>query len=163
MKTRFIVDVNVGRLARRLRMMGYDTLFINGMDDDELVRVALKEERILLTKDTGILRRRIVATGKVQAILIASDEVREQLKQVVHALDLGPKFDPFSLCMVCNTVLIPREKAEVRDLAPPYVFKTQDQYMQCPDCLRLYWRGTHWERMSQELEELSVGRMDDII
>ncbi len=135
-------------------MMGYDTLFINGIDDDELVRMALNEERILLTKDTGILRRRIVATGKVKAILIESDAVREQLKQVVLALDLGPKFDSFSLCMVCNTHLIPREKEEVRDLAPPYVFKTKDQYMQCPDCLRLYWRGTHWERMSEELEQI---------
>ena len=154
MKTMFIVDVNVGRLARRLRMMGYDTLFINGMDDDELVRMALKEERILLTKDTGILHRRIVATGKVKAILIESDDVREQLKQVVQTFKLDPNFGAFSLCMVCNTPLIPREKDGVRDLAPPYVFKTQDQYMQCPDCLRLYWRGTHWERMSEELEQL---------
>lgn len=136
-------------------MLGYDTLFDSGMDDDDLIRVALKEGRVLLTRDTGIMRRRIVFTGKVSAILIASDDVREQLRQVVTVLNLELGSNLFSLCMECNEPLSPREKGDVSDLVPPYVFKTQEQYMQCPNCGRIYWRGTHWQAMRRELEDLS--------
>jgi uncharacterized protein with PIN domain len=153
-RPKFIVDLNVGRLARRLRMLGYDTLFINGLDDEELVRIALREERVLLTKDNGIMKRRVVTNGRIEAVLIESHDVREQLEQVVQMLHLEPDSNPFSLCMECNQPLIPREKEEVRDLVPPYVFETQEQYVQCPLCHRVYWRGTHWQRMIQELEDL---------
>ncbi|MBT9166379.1 MAG: hypothetical protein DDT25_01063 [Chloroflexi bacterium] len=154
MKPKFIVDLNVGKLARRLRMLGYDTLFINGLDDNDLVRVALKEGRVLLTKDTGILRRGVAFTGKIKVVLIEAENVREQLRQVVETLHLKSGSDPFSLCLECNQPLIPRGREEVRDLVPPYVFQTQEQYMQCPGCNRIYWRGTHWQRMNEELGEL---------
>ena len=157
MRPKFIVDLNVGRLAKWLRIMGYDTLFINGLEDDELVRIALKEERILLTKDNGILRRGVVSSGKIKAFLIESDHVKEQLRQVVQTLNLERDSNPFSRCLECNQPLIPRQKEEVKDLVPPYVFRTQDQYMECPDCHRMYWRGTDWQRMTQEIEEL-VGK-----
>ena len=152
MRAKFIVDLNVGKLAKRLRMMGYDTVFINGLDDPELVRIALREGRILLTRDTGILRRRIVSTGKVKALLIDEGDVRRQLRQVVGVFNLEVDSRPFTRCMECNEPLVSREKDEVRDLVPPYVFATQSQYMQCPKCQRIYWRGTHWERMNHELQ-----------
>ncbi|MBT9160813.1 MAG: hypothetical protein DDT26_02109 [Dehalococcoidia bacterium] len=135
-------------------MLGYDALFINGLDDNELVRIALKEGRVLLTRDTGILRRGVAFTGKIKVVLIEADNVREQLRQVVEALHLESGSDPFSLCLECNEPLIPRGREEVRDLVPPYVFRTQEQYVQCPGCNRIYWRGTHWQRMNEELEEL---------
>ncbi len=156
-KSIFIADANVGKLAKRLRMLGFDTLFVNGIDDDDLIRIALNEGRIILTKDRGILHRRIVSIGKVWALLIESDTISEQISQVVRTLDLGPDFDQFSLCMECNEPLVHREKEEVHELVPPYVRKTQEQYMQCPRCERIYWRGTHWEKMSKELEGLSTG------
>ncbi|MBT9160956.1 MAG: hypothetical protein DDT24_00560 [Chloroflexi bacterium] len=131
MKPRFIVDLNVGKLAKRLRMLGYDALFINGLDDNELVRIALKEGRVLLTRDTGILRRGVAFIGKIKVVLIEADNVREQLRQVVEALHLESGSDPFSLCLECNEPLIPRGREEVRDLVPPYVFRTQEQYVQC--------------------------------
>lgn len=136
-------------------MLGYDTLFINGLDDDELIRIALKEDRVLLTKDSGIMLRRIVTTGKLKAILIREDDVREQLRQVVEALNLGLNSDPFSLCLECNAPLVPRKKEEVRDLVPPYTYQTHDHYMQCPNCQRIFWQGTHWQKMTQEIQELS--------
>lgn len=151
MPPRFIVDLNVGRLAKRLRMMGYDAVFINGLDDDELVRIALREGRILLTKDQGITRRRIVSSGKVRALLITDGDVHRQLRQVIRAFDLESGSRPFTRCMECNESLLSRTKPEVRDLVPPYVYATQDQYMQCPRCGRVYWRGTHWERMNHEI------------
>jgi uncharacterized protein with PIN domain len=151
---KFIVDSNVGRLARWLRIAGFDTVFINDLDDNRLVRLALAEGRVLLTKDTQILKRRVAATGRLKVILIESEEVKAQLCQVVKALNLGDKVKPFTLCLECNQPLVPREKEEVKELVPPYVFQTQTQYMQCPSCHRVYWRGTHWQRMSRELERI---------
>jgi len=151
---RFVVDSNVGRLARWLRIAGFDTLFVRGIDDNRLVRIALDEDRVLLTRDRQILKRRLVTSGRLKVILIEDDEVKAQLRQVLTALNLASELRPFSLCVECNEPLVPREKGEVEELVPPYVFRTQTQYMQCPSCLRIYWRGTHWERMSRELEEI---------
>jgi uncharacterized protein with PIN domain len=153
MRARFIVDVNVGKLARWLRMLGYDTLFINDIDDDELIAIGLKEKRVLLTKDTQIMLRRVVTSSKLKAMLIVDDNPKEQLHQVVRAMNLDRKRQ-FTLCLECNEPLVPRSKDEVRGLVPPYVFKTQSQYFQCPACHRIYWRGTHWQRMHKEVERL---------
>jgi uncharacterized protein with PIN domain len=149
---RFIVDSNVGRLATWLRIAGFDTLFAKSIDDNRLVRIALDEDRVLLTKDRQILKRRVVTSGRLKVILIEDDEVKAQLRQVLATLNLASQLNPFSLCLECNEPLVPREREEVEELVPPYVFQTQTQYMQCPSCLRIYWRGTHWERMSRELE-----------
>jgi len=149
---RFVVDSNVGRLARWLRIAGFDTLFVRDIDDNRLVRIAFDEDRVLLTRDRQILKRRLVTSGRLKVILIEDDEVKAQLRQVLTALNLASELSPFSLCVECNEPLVPREKGEVEELVPPYVFQTQTQYVQCPGCLRVYWRGTHWERMSRELE-----------
>jgi len=150
---RFIADVNVGRLAKWLRILGYDTLFQRDLDDDELIRIAVREGRVLLTKDTRILRRGLAFTGRLNVVLVRSGKVREQLRQVVQLLDLKIT-NPFSRCPECNQPLVPRERDEVQGLVPPYVFQTQAHYMQCPACQRIYWRGTHWQRMRKELQSL---------
>jgi hypothetical protein len=154
---KFIVDSNVGRLARWLRIVGFDTMFINDLDDNRLVRLALSEGRVLLTKDTQILKRRVATTGRLKVILIESEEVKAQLRQVVKALNLGDKIKPFTLCLECNQPLVLSEKEDVKELVPPYIFQAQTQYMQCPACQRVYWRGTHWQRMSRELERIVSG------
>ncbi len=153
MSSRFIVDTNVGKLARWLRMMGYDTLFINPIDDEGLINTALKEKRVLLTKDTQIMRRRVVTSGKLKVLLIEGDDPKDQLRQVVLTMKLDQE-RKFTLCLECNEPLVPRSKDDVQDLVPPYVFKTQSHYFQCPACHRIYWRGTHWQRMKRELETL---------
>ena len=158
MEISFIADSNVGKLARWLRMMGYDTLFFNNIDDSRLIHVALKERRVILTKDTQIIRRRIVTSGQLKVILIESDDSKEQLRQVVKELGLDCHFRQFTRCLECNQSLVPRSKEEVKELVPPYVFQTQTQYVQCPSCLRLYWQGTHWQRMKRELEKLAAER-----
>ncbi len=154
MKPEFLVDVNAGSLARRLRMLGYDTRFIHGADDNELIRIALREGRILLTRDTGIIARRVVTIGKINAILIESDNVKEQLRQIVKQLNLGMDSHPFSMCMECNSSLVSKEKEEIRHLVPPYVYMTQNLFMQCPGCERIYWKGTHWQKMMEEVAGL---------
>ena len=155
MEIKFIVDNNVGKLAKWLRIMGYDALLFSGEDDGRMVKVALAQNRVILTKDTQIMRRRLVTRGRLKAILIEDDDIEAQLRQVVEALNLDYHFRPFSICLECNQCLIEKDKDVVRELVPPYVFKTQRLYMECPSCHRLYWRGTHWQAMSRELEKLA--------
>ncbi len=135
--------------------MGYDALFFNSIDDAQLIDIALKEGRVVLTKDTQILRRRPVTNGQLRVILPRNDDPKEQLRQVVEELNLDCCLRQFTRCLECNQSLVTRSKEEVKELVPPYVFHTQTQYMQCPACLRVYWRGTHWQRMKKELEGLT--------
>ena len=154
---RFVVDCNVGKLARWLRAAGFDTLFFPVIDDNRLVRVAFDEERVLLTKDTGILARRVITSGRLAAILIEGDEAKVQLAQVLGTLNLAAEVRPFTRCMECNESLEPVDREAVRERVPPYVFRTRTDYMQCPGCRRVYWRGTHWEKMKREIEEVLQG------
>jgi len=154
---KFIVDHNVGKLAKWLRLMGYDARFFRGESDAELVAIALKEGRVILTRDTRIMRRRLVTKGKLKSLLIASDQPQLQIRQLIDSLKLDYRFNPFSLCLECNQPLVERKKAELKQLVPPYVFKTQEQFRQCPSCQRIYWRGTHWRAMTRRLEGLGGG------
>jgi uncharacterized protein with PIN domain len=153
---KFIVDNNVGKLAKWLRVMGYDALLFSGEDDGRMVKVALAQNRVILTKDTQIMKRRLVTSGRLKAILIEDDDPKAQLRQVVEALNLDYQFKPFSICLECNQKLVRRDREEVRDLVPPHVFETQNFYMECPSCQRIYWRGTHWQAMRRELEMFAV-------
>jgi uncharacterized protein with PIN domain len=145
----------VGKLARRLRMMGYDSVFFNGDDDSAMVKQALAEDRVILTRDTGIMRRRAVSSGRVRAILIKSEEPEQQMAQLLATFDLKEQSNPFSRCLECNQRLETRSREEVAGRVPPYVYRTQKQYMECPDCRRLYWRGTHWKAMITRLGKLA--------
>ncbi len=149
---KFVVDNNVGQLARWLRMMGYDAVFFSGSDDSDMVAIAWAEGRVILTRDTQIMKRRLITSGRLRAILITSDEPERQITQVKDALNLEPRFKPFSICLECNQPLVERSREQVKERVPPHVFKTQDQYMECPVCHRLYWRGTHWQAMIRRLD-----------
>jgi uncharacterized protein with PIN domain len=150
MAPRFIADVNVGRLAKWLRVIGYDTLFVPGVDDTELLRIAMEEGRTVVTRDRYIMERRVVTTGRVKAVLVHSDDFREQMQQVTETLGLGFQ-SGFSLCIECNTSLEETSKESVRERVPPFVFSTQERFLVCLACRKLYWRGTHWRNMKAEL------------
>jgi len=154
---KFIVDNNVGKLAKWLRIMGYDTLFFNGSNDSRMIAIALAEERVVLTKDTQIMKRGVITRGRLKAIFILSDEPELQMHQVIDALHLDCRFKPFTICLECNQPLLEKSKQQVKELVPPYVFQTQNQYMECPTCHRIYWRGTHWQTMTEKLRKLSIG------
>ncbi len=157
MEIKFIVDNNVGRLAKWLRIMGYDAILFPGDDDGEMVKIALAQGRVILTKDNQIMNRRLVTTGRLKALLIKDDDIKSQLRQVIAAFNLDYHYKPFSRCLECNQILVDREKATVEGLVPPYVYRTQELYMECPSCHRLYWRGTHWKAMSRELDKMAKG------
>ena len=135
-------------------MMGYDSLFFTDSDDAQMVTTALAENRVMLTRDTRIMKRGVVANGRLKAILITSDQPEEQMRQVLQTLNLGRPSRPFTICLECNQALAEKNKQQVPDLVPAYVLQTQNQYMECPHCHRIYWRGTHWQAMNRKLEEL---------
>jgi uncharacterized protein with PIN domain len=145
----------VGKLAKWLRMMGYDSLFFDGSDDSHMVARALAEGRVILTRDTEIMKRRHITSGRLKAVLIDSEEPEWQIRQLIDTLNLTHQFKPFTLCLECNQPLIERSQEEVKDRVPPYVYKTQSQYMECPACHRIYWRGTHWEAMTRKIKEFA--------
>ena len=157
METKFFADNNVGKLAKWLRMMGYDTRFFNGSDDSRMIAIALAEGRVILTRDTQIMRRRVVTSGQLKAILIQGDEPEQQMRQVIDSLNLDCQFRPFTICLECNQPLLPRSREQVKELVPPYVFQTQAQYVECPTCHRIYWRGTHWQAMTNKLKKFMKG------
>ena len=152
---RFIADVNVGKLAKWLRMVGFDTLSFDGIEDSELVIIAKNEGRIVLTRDTGIIARKLIAGGQVKGILIESDRLNWQIKQVIKELKIDySQIKPLTICLECNQLLVSRERAEVKDRVPPYVYETQEQFVECPQCNRIYWKGTHWEAMQRKIENM---------
>jgi len=154
---KFIVDHNVGKLVKRLRMLGYDSLFFTGDDDWQMVMIALNEGRIILTRDTQMMTRGVIASRRVKSILIESDDPARQIEQVVKTLNLDIESRPFSLCLECNQPLEERTKGQVASRVPPYVFQTQDRYFECPSCHRIYWKGTHWQDMTRKLAQLKPG------
>jgi uncharacterized protein len=145
---RFLADNMLGRLATWLRLLGYDTAYPRNAEDAELARIARSEERVLLTRDVELTRRR-----GISCLLIESEQVAIQVKQVFSAFHLTVH-DAFSRCAECNVRLEDVPKESVRDRVPPYVFKTQERFRCCRECARVYWRGTHWARMSAQLEDL---------
>ena len=152
-RPRFLADSNVGRLARWLRALGYDAAYEPHVEDRVLVRRALAEERVLLTRDQDLTRRRVIVSGQLRAVLLRHDRVADQLRQV--ALELGLVADlALTRCLECNLELESRTPLEVAERVPPYVRATQQRYSECPRCGRVYWAGTHWTRIRQALAAL---------
>jgi uncharacterized protein len=148
---RFIVDINVGKLAKWLRLIGYDTLLFDHRDDSRLIHIALAEKRMIITRDTQMMKRRVITTGELKAILVRSDNPSQQICQVIKELGLNSNFNPFSLCLEDNQTLVKISKGEVENRVPPYVYRTQSEYVECPNCHRIYWQGTHWQAMVEKL------------
>ncbi len=156
-RPRFVLDVHLGALARRLRLLGFDALYEKDYDDPALVALSVRERRILLTRDVGLLKHGAVTHGHwLRAI-----EPNAQLREVSEAFDLRREMHPFSRCMVCNGVLRPIVRAAVRDRVPPRVYARRRTFKECMRCKRLYWRGTHFqalERLAREVQNSSILR-----
>jgi uncharacterized protein with PIN domain len=148
---KFICDDNLGKLAKFLRILGYDCLFFENILDRELLSLALKQDRLILTRDTKILKLKVAA----KSLLIKSEDPYEQVKQVLSDLKLEPeKADFFSRCLVCNQVLERIEKEKIKDRVYPYVYQTQENFVICPKCKKIYWAGTHIEDMEKKLKRI---------
>jgi uncharacterized protein with PIN domain len=146
---RFLADAMLGRLATWLRIVGYDAEYFPG-EDAALLRRAWRDGRILLTRDTRLLRRRRLPPH----LLIQSDHVAEQLRQVVQALHLELPEGGGRRCLRCNVLLEPRAKAEVEGRVPDFVWGHHDDFWGCPRCRRIYWAGSHRQRMDEAIQAL---------
>lgn len=152
---KFIVEHNVGKLAKWLRMAGFDALLSTVADDNAIVTAALEEKRILLTRDRRIMKRRDIVAGRIPAILIESDHFTAQVRQVLSTLKLDKsRLHPFTICLECNQLLEKQSKETVKNRVPAYVFLTQEHFAECPACHRLYWQGSHWKSMIWGIDAL---------
>jgi len=147
---RFVIDGHLGRLAAYLRMLGFDTSYDRAADDKLLAALASAEQRLVLTRDVGLLKRREIEQG----YCVRSDKPRDQLREVTQRFALASQFDPFSRCMDCNGQLCPAPKEEVVDTLPPHTRETKNHFSRCTHCGKVFWRGTHYERMLGWIEEL---------
>jgi uncharacterized protein len=147
---RFIADAQLGGLARLLRMLGLDTLYDNRAADADIRRRAARESRTILTRDRQLLICRDVTHG----CYVHALKPPEQLEEVVERLQLMRQARPFTRCLCCNDPLAPVDKSEVLALLPPAVAARQQWFKRCPTCLRVYWPGDHWRRMSEMLRGL---------
>jgi hypothetical protein len=153
---RFVCDANLGALARWLRAAGYEAAWEGGIDDGRLVERARAEGALLLTGDVGILKRRAVSRGEVRAVFVPSTLGRiEQLGLVLRELSL-PRRPP--RCMACGGALRAVAKEAVRERIPPRTARWKDEYFACDACGRLFWEGTHWQRIVQRLAESAAPR-----
>ena len=144
---RLLADCMLGRLAKWLRLLGYDTAYDNDATDHDLARRARAEGRVLLTRD-----RELAARRGLETLLIQSERLPEQVEEVQQAL--GPPLDlSLSRCSVCNGILEAVSGNDVVDRVPPYVLRTHSDFRRCTDCGRVYWSGSHVEEMSEELED----------
>jgi uncharacterized protein with PIN domain len=152
---RFICDDNLGKLAKWLRTLGYDTLFFDPIEDGELVARALKDDRVVLSRDTQLSRFKFKLGENL--LLIQSDKPMEQLRQVLEQFKLKPDKDLlFSRCSVCNELLEKVEKEKIKDRLYPYVYKTQDHFVHCLKCDRIYWSATHVKNMAKKLTDSGI-------
>ena len=140
---KFIADVHLGKLTCYLRMMGFDVLYKNEFDDDEIVNLSITKTRAILTRDRGILKRSEVTHG----YWVRSTKIKEQVIEVIKRFDLKNIIKEFSRCITCNSVLKPISKSEIIDDLPPKVSKTQADFSRCPACKKNYWKGTHHQKM----------------
>ena len=146
-KTRFILDVNLGKLARLLRLCGFDSSYDNNFDNHSLVRLALADRRIILTRDRQLLKRKDVTHG----YWMRNTDPYAQLKEVVKRLDLKSDIKLFSRCLVCNAMIKSVPKQQVIKNIPPKTRKYFDKFYQCTGCLKVYWQGSHHKRMQTRL------------
>jgi hypothetical protein len=150
---RFVLDVHLGRLCAYLRMAGFDTLYRNDASDDALAEISSGERRILLTRDQGLLKRRVITHGS----WIRNTAPRAQLEEVLRRFDLSRLVAPFTRCMRCNTPLATATPESIERRVPPRVRTSRDEYRHCPSCGRVYWKGSHYVRMLGVLAEALQG------
>jgi uncharacterized protein len=141
--TRFVLDVHLGTLARYLRLVGFDAAWRNDYDDPAIVDLAIRERRIILTRDRGILRQTRVTHG----YWLRSTEPVVQLEEVVRALDLGRQLRPYARCLECNGSIEPLERAAAQAVVPARVFATAQAFTRCDTCGRVYWAGSHQPKL----------------
>lgn len=144
----FIVDVNLGKLSRLLRMAGFDAVFDNSYNDHDVAGVAHSENRIVLTRDRRLLRHRIITHG----YWVRSSDPEKQLIEVLDRFALWSRINPFNRCLDCNGVIEPVPKEDILEQLEPKTIFYYDEFYKCSDCGKIYWKGSHYDHMNTVLD-----------
>lgn len=147
---KFVADVHLGALAKKLRLLGFDTRFSQDASAEELLEAVAEKKRVLLSRNRKLLMRRIVDRG----LFIRSDDPEEQAAEVVRRFDLSGSIEPFTRCMACNSGLAPVSKEEVLPRLEPLTKKYFFDFSRCIGCGRVYWKGSHFEKLEAFLEKI---------
>ena len=139
----FILDVHLGKLAKYLRMLGFDTLYRNDNDDPEIIRISLDDHRIILTRDIGILKVKTVT----HAYFVRDQHPKGQLTEVLRHFDLYQDITPFNRCIKCNGHLEPVDKEKIIHQLEPLTIKYFNEFYRCTSCQSIFWEGSHFEHM----------------
>jgi uncharacterized protein with PIN domain len=142
---KFIADGMLGKLAKQLRLLGFDVLYDRALNDHEIIRLSLEQHRVILSRDTALIKRPLASTH----CFIKSDRVRDQLKQVLDDFALSPHATPLTRCSKCNEPLVPIMKQDVRDIVPQFVYENNKEFLHCLHCERTYWKGTHMQHVNR--------------
>lgn len=144
-ESRFVIDANLGRLARYLRLLGFDVIYRNDFTDREVAQIAQREKRIVLTRDRALLQQKIITHG----YFVRADKPREQVREILARLDLYGALRPFTRCLRCNGELETVDKQAVLHRLEPKTKKYYDRFRRCENCGQAYWRGSHFNRMEK--------------
>lgn len=148
--TRFILDVHLGKLARYLRLLGFDTLYEKDFSDNQIVQIASIEKRIILTRDLGILKNKRVTHG----YWLRNTKPKLQIKEIIRRFDLGEKCESFSRCLECNGKIISINKSLVQEKLLHDTQKYYKDFYQCSDCKRVYWEGSHYQKLEKFVKNI---------
>jgi uncharacterized protein len=151
-KTRFILDVHLGTLAKHLRLMGFDTYYRNDLRDEEIIRRSVTSQRIILTRDLPMLKNGIVTHG----YFVRNTNPFKQLQEVVRRFDLIKQIKPFHRCLECNGIIEKVDKNIIEDKLETNTRKTFDEFYQCRSCKKVYWKGSHYEQMMKVIDKVSL-------
>lgn len=149
-RPRFVLDTHLGRLVSYLRMMGFDTLYRNDYDDDELARISHGETRILLTRDMGVLKRNLVVYG----YYVRNTDSRKRIVEVTRRFNLAAYVQPFRFCLKCNGLLETVDKAQIADHLSADTHRFYDEFRRCESCGQIFWKGSHYQRMQTFMAEV---------
>jgi uncharacterized protein len=153
-EVRFVLDGHLGRLAAYLRMLGFDTWYQTHADDAALAQLSQEEHRILLTRDQGLLKRSAVTHG----YWVRATAPREQLQEILARFDLQRQVNPFTRCLSCNGRLQPATREEVTNEVPENAARFYAEFWRCVSCGKVYWQGSHYQRMTRLIEETTTAR-----
>jgi uncharacterized protein with PIN domain len=147
---RFVADAHLGKLARYLRLLGFDCLFYNDAGDRKLVTISVEQGRVLLTRDRDLLMHHVITHG----CFVHATETREQLKVIVQRLQLENEYAPFTRCMECNGRLKAVDKSCIEDQLPQRVSDNYNEFWCCDGCEKLFWKGSHYREMRNFIDTL---------
>jgi len=149
--TTFIVDVHLAKLAKTLRLLGFNTAFDKNWDDKDIIRISNQEHRMILTRDIELLKNGDTQFG----YWVRSQDPDQQIRELLQRFLLSDQLAPFTRCMKCNGLLAEVPISKVKEKVPPKVKQWCSQFFQCQDCKQVYWKGSHYEKLQQKVDELT--------